>query len=226
MIDSGPYNAPAALLIGVGLLVPGAVSVVGIIAAGGRWAHRTALATLAGSLGLAAVRPIDAAWLVALAATVVSAALLFAPSVTGLIRKLPAATGPPEKAVVLALLLLTVPYSLGMTAWDGADWKHVTVGFAALAATFLFSRVIPGGLIAVRVIWPALAIGLSVPLGLPEGVVSAVSGVVVAVLAWDPAVKSAFHPPRESGTAFPIPPELAPREILDAARIDDRGKET
>jgi hypothetical protein len=34
----------------------------------------------------------------------------------------------------------------------------------------------------------------------------------------------AFYPPRETGKAYPIPPELAPKEVLDAAEIDERGR--
>ena len=76
-----------------------------------------------------------------------------------------------------------------------------------------------------RVLWPALAIALALPMGLLSGILSAALGVTVAVLAWDSAVKTAFHPPVESGSSYPIPPELAPKDVLDAAQIDDRGRE-
>jgi hypothetical protein len=56
------------------------------------------------------------------------------------------------------------------------------------------------------------------------GFTSAALGVLVAALAWDSSVRTAFHPPREAGSAYPIPPELAPKEILDEAGIDDRGR--
>jgi hypothetical protein len=44
------------------------------------------------------------------------------------------------------------------------------------------------------------------------------------VTAWGSSVKASYHPPREVGTTFPVPPELAPAEVLDAAEIDDTGK--
>jgi hypothetical protein len=98
------------------------------------------------------------------------------------------------------------------------------VGLSAPIAALWYARVLPGGLFAVRALWPASAIGLSVTMGPAAGAVALVSGVVVAVLAWHSSVKHAFHPPREVGTSFPIPPELAPREVLDTAKLDERGR--
>jgi hypothetical protein len=46
----------------------------------------------------------------------------------------------------------------------------------------------------------------------------------VLILAWHPSVKVSFHPPREVGSVFPIPPELAPSEIREAAHLDERGR--
>ena len=87
-----------------------------------------------------------------------------------------------------------------------------------------FARVFPGGLYAVRILWPALAIGLSFTQWWAPAIVSVISGAAVAVLAWHPSVGVAFHPPREVGTVYPIPPELAPREVLDSAELDEHGR--
>ncbi len=61
-------------------------------------------------------------------------------------------------------------------------------------------------------------------MGWPPGSLAAIAGVAVVIAAWHPAVKASYHPPVEAGTSFPIPPELAPGEILDAAEIDDSGR--
>jgi hypothetical protein len=61
-------------------------------------------------------------------------------------------------------------------------------------------------------------------MGWPTAFVSAALGLIVGILAWDRSVKTSYHPPREVGTTFPIPPELAPEEVLDAAEIDDKGR--
>ncbi|MEA1903353.1 MAG: hypothetical protein U9N56_07490 [Actinomycetota bacterium] len=223
IIEPDPYDSSAALLIGIGLLSMATVSVIGMVAAGGRWAHRLGIGTIAGTLLVAAVRPVDPAWVVGLAVTTASGLMIFLPGVTRGIRKLPAATGPPERAVLLSIALLVSPFAIGVSAADGTEWTHLLVGLSGLLASFAYSRVIPGGLLVARIVWPTIAIGLAIPMGLPSGVVSAALGITTAVLAWDPSVKTAFHPPRETGSSYPIPPELAPKEILDAAQIDDRG---
>lgn len=222
--EPGPYEWFAVLLMGVGLLAMATVSVVGMVVVGGRWARRLALGSV-GACGLVAlVRPLDGLWLAGLVAGAVAGASLFLPAVTLRIRKLPAATGPPARAVTLPLLLVVTPFLIGLAGYDTAAWPSLVVGLSAPLVAFAYSRVVPGGLWALRILWPLLAIALAVPAGWPAGAVSAVLGAVVAIIAWHPSVKTAYHPPREVGTTYPIPPELAPKDILDAAEIDDRGR--
>lgn len=223
IVDGAGYSGSSVLLMGLGLLLMGVVSVVGMVVVGGRWARRLGLGVIAGSTLVALLRPIDLWWLVALGLTALAGLALYAPSVTSRVRKLPAAAGPPTRAVILPLLLLMVPFLLGISEQDGS-WPALVVGAAAPLVAFAYARVVPGGLLAIRYLWPALAIVLAFQMGLPAGVVSALLGVGVFAVATDGSVKVAFHPPRETGTAYPIPPELAPPEILDAAEIDDRGR--
>ena len=225
-IDSGPFAPGSVLLIMTGLLALATVGMVGVTVIGGRWAHRTLLLVVAAMLFLAVVRPIDALWMVALVGTVMAGIALFSPALIAGLRKLPAASGPPVRAVVLPLLLIGLPYLLGIAAWDNASPGSLIVGLSAPIAALWFARVFPGGLYVVRIIWPALAIGLAFTQSLTPAMVSVVSGVTVAVLAWHPSVAVAFHPPREVGTVYPIPPELAPREVLDSADLDERGRPT
>jgi hypothetical protein len=224
LADPGDLAPPSVLMAGLGLLGTATVGMVGMILTGGRWARRTTLASVGSMVVLAVVRPIDAIWIVALMATALSAIALFSPALTHGIRKLPAASGPPERAVLVPLLLIGYPFALGVAAWDGATAGTLVVGLGAPVAAMWYARVLPGGLYAVRYLWPALAIGLSLTQGLAPGAMSALGGALVATLAWHPSVKVAFHPPREAGTAYPLPPELAPKEILDAANLDDRGR--
>jgi len=223
-IDSGPFSPGSVLLIVTGLLALATAGMVGVTVTGGRWAHRTLLVAVAAMLFLAVVRPIDAFWIVALTGTVMSGFALFTPALIGGLRRLPAASGPPVRAVVLPLLLIGLPFPLGIAAWDEASAGTVVVGLTAPLAALWFARVFPGGLLVVRVIWPALAIGLSFTQWLAPAIMSAVSGIAVAALAWHRSVGVAFHPPREVGTVHPIPPELTPREVLDSADIDEHGR--
>ena len=224
LIDPGPFAAWPVLLIGLALVELATVSVVGMIIAGGRWARRSALGVVAITLLIAVARPLDPIWVIALTASALAGASMFTRSVTRGIRRLPAASGPPERAVLIPLILIGFPALLGFAAWDSSATTTLIVGLVAPFAALWYSRVMPGGLVAVRLLWPGLAVALSLTQGLAPGTTSFVGGVLVAFLAWDQTVKVAFHPPRETGSAYSIPPELAPREILDAAGLDDKGR--
>lgn len=219
-----PFGVAGSLLVGVGLLSLATVSVVGMAITGGRWAYRLGLVSVGTGLLIAVVRPVDGFWIVGLGASALASGALFMPQVTSRMRKLPAAAGPPQTAVILALVLLGVPFALGVLAGSSEPWAILTVGLSAPVFAFGFSRVIVGGLVGVRVVWPVLAVALSPLLSLSAAVASALSALIVAAIAWRPEVKAAFHPPTEAGTTYPIPPELVPGEILDAANIDDKGR--
>lgn len=222
IVDAGPFPVvPSVLLVGIGLLVVSTVSTVGLVVLGARWSHRLAWGVLAVGGAIAAVRPVDAAWVAALVATVASGVALV--TLQGKIRKLPSASGPPDQAVLLPLVLIAAPVALGLTA-SGAAWAVLTVGLSALVAAFMYSRVVFGGLVAVRYAWPLVAVAACFSMDLPALLVTVALAAAVLYLAWHPSAKVAFHPPVEAGSTFPIPPELAPRDILDAAGLDDRGR--
>jgi hypothetical protein len=200
------------------------VATVGMIVVGGRWAHRLGMVTLGLTVPLAIVRPIDLLWLAATLATAGAGVALLSSRLTSSIRRLPAASGPPPRAVLPALLLLATPCILGLLGNDASQWALLVVGLSAPNAALLYSRVVPGGLLAVRLIWPALALALTPLLGVIAGAATAVMAISVAAISWDRSVKMSYHPPREVGSAFPIPPELVPPEVLDAADVDEKGR--
>lgn len=224
ILDGAGRDDGSVLLMGVGLLMGGVVSVVGLVVSGGRWARRLGFAVLAACVLVALIRPLDFAWAVSLLFTALGIVALYLPGVTDQVRKLPAATGPPARAVMAPLLLLSVPFLIGLSSTGTTGWPELVVGLAAPLAAFLYARVLPGGLWAVRIIWPLAAVALAWPMGVPAGVVSLVLGLAVAMITWDWSVKVAFSPPRQVGSTYPIPPELTPPEILDAAQLDDRGR--
>jgi hypothetical protein len=223
-IDPGPFAPASVLLMMVGVLGMATVGMVGLTVTGGRWAHRTSLAALAAMFIVAVARPVDVLWVLALTVTALAAVALLAPPLTGAIRRLPAAAGPPPRAVLIPLLLIGFPFALGLAAWDEPSTGTSIVGLTAPLAALWFARVFPGGLLAVRVVWPAVAFALAFTQWLAPAIVSLCGGAIIAILAWDRTVSVAVHPPRERGTVYPIPPELAPREVLDSADIDERGQ--
>ena len=223
-VDPGPLAPGSVLLMMVGLLSLATVGMVGLTVTGGRWAQRTSLAALAAMAAVAVVRPIDGWWALGLAATVVAAVTYLVPPLTAALRRLPPAAGPPLRAVLVPLLLIGFPFPLGLAAWDAPGPGLMAVGLTAPLAAFWFARVLPGGLFGVRIVWPALAVGLAFTLELWPALVSVCGGLGIAALAWHPSVGVSFHPPRERGTVYPIPPELAPREVLESAELDEKGR--
>jgi hypothetical protein len=198
------------------------VGVTGMIVVGGRWALRTGAATVFATLPVAVIRPTDPIWFVALSIT--AGMLLLLPIVTQRIRKLPSATGPPSEAVLVALILAGTPAAIGFAAWNRPTTATVIVGLSAPLAALWYSRVLPGGLYVVRIIWPLITTGLVRLQTAPVAIVSVVTAIVVLAMAWRPEVAVAFHPPRETGRVYPVPPELVPKEILDAAELDEKGR--
>jgi hypothetical protein len=223
-VDPGPLETAPALLVGLGLLVTSTVAMVGMIAVWGRWAHGLALLDIGFMAILAIVRPADAVWFVAEGLTALSLLALLSPVVSSSIRKLPSASGPPPRAVAPAFILVATPAVLGFLGNGSEPWALLIVGLGAPIVAWLYSRVIPGGLLSIRLVWPALAITLAFWMSLPAGSASVFIAVSVVVLSWHKSVKASYHPPREVGTTYRIPPELAPSDVLDAAEIDDRGR--
>jgi hypothetical protein len=224
ILDGAGRDDGSVLLMGVGLLIGGVVSVVGLVVSGGRWARRLGFALMAACALIALIRPFDGVWGVAMLLTAFALVALNLPGVTDRVRRLPGATGPPARAIITSLLLLAAPFLIGASSTQTTGWPELTVGLSAPLAAFLYARVIPGGLWAVRLLWPLAATALAWPMGLPASATSLLLGVAVAVVAWDPSVKVAFSPPRQVGSTYPIPPELTPPDILDAAQLDDRGR--
>jgi hypothetical protein len=224
VVDAGPFQSAPTLLIGVGLLATATVATVGMVVVGGRWAHRLGFVALGLTVVVGVVRSVDAVWVIGVVTTAASLFALLSPSLLSRIRRLPSASGPPPRAIAPALILLVTPTLLGVAGNDATVWALLVVGLSAPNSAFLYSRVLPGGLLGVRLLWPLLAIALAPLLGWTAGAVATTTAIAVAVAAWDRSVKASYHPPREVGTTYPIPPELAPPEVLDAADLDERGR--
>ncbi len=223
-VDTGRLGPGALTLVAMGLVSLASVSTVGMVVNRSRWARRTGWLPVVIGGGLALSRDLDIAWVVAVAVTFAAAVALGGRGLDQLVRRLPAATGPPSRAVLVPLILLTVPGALGLAGGGEVGAQTVVVGLSSLAAAIWFARALPGALMIVRYLWPLLALTLSATQPLSVAIVSVIASAIVAATSWHPSVKTAVHPPYQGGTAIPIPPELAPRQILDAAEVDERGR--
>lgn len=223
MIDPGIYGSLSVLLIGLGLIEMATVGTIGLILVGGRWAFRVLLATTAATFAIAVIRPLDAFGIVGLAISALALIWLLGPGSTGMVRQLPAASGPPPRAVLVTLLALSAPLTMGLVP-EEANYSVVAFALFTALCAFLYSRTVTGGLLLLRIGVPAVALGLAIPMPALHAIAALVLAVVVSFYAWSSDVAVAFRPLIEKGTTYAIPPELAPREILEGARIDERGQ--
>ncbi len=223
MVEYGSYETGSVLILGLGWLMVGTVATVGMTLVGARWAQRT-LAILMFSTILAGLgRPVDAISVIGFVLSGGALAALFSPQLARGLKKLVSADGPPAKAVVLTLIGLSYPVALGLVPHPANGWT-IALSLAGPVAAFAYSRVIPGGLAAIRLVLPSTGLALAYPMGFPHGAVAIALSLAVGSLAWSNEVTVAFRPPVERGSTYPIPPELAPTEILDEAQIDESGQ--
>ncbi|MPZ53009.1 MAG: hypothetical protein GEU79_09805 [Acidimicrobiia bacterium] len=224
IVDPEPFEPVATLLVGVGLWVPGVASVVGMMVSRSRWAYLTAWAFVVVCMVLLVVRPIGALWVISLLFTTTTAAGLIGLGVRSIVRTRPAATGPPGAAVVVALSMSALALAVGLAAARSAGWLELTVGMTGPLAAFWFIKTLPGALLLARVVWPAALLVAAPWMDRVPMVVVILASVTTAIAAWRPEVRTSVRPLTTKGSRVRIPPELAPREVLDSAGLDDKGR--
>ncbi len=209
------------ILIALSLWVATVAAIAGILVNRSRWARRLGLAVTGGHAVVAVIAPADAVWAAAVALSATAAVAVAAPWLDRHVRGRPAAFGPPARAVILPLVLVAVPLVVGVAG--GGGFFGLAAGTTALLAAFWFTRAMPGALVAVRALWPVVGLALAWPVGWPAGAAVAALALAVAGLAWDVSVRAAVVT-LERGSVVPIPPELTPPDVLDAADLDDHGR--
>ncbi len=223
MLEPGPYHPNSVLLVGLGWLLLSTVATVGLVLVGGRWALRTLIVVLGTTLWVGTVIPLSSWNMAGLGATALGLILLLSPRQHRLIRKLPSASGPPARSVIVTLGALGLPLALGLVPADANAWVIVMAACGPLTA-LLYSRTIPGGLAAIRFGLIAASLALAALMPLPHAIAAVVLSAAITAIAWSSDVAVAFRPLIEKGTSYAIPPELAPKEILDRAGIDEKGQ--
>jgi hypothetical protein len=218
-LDQGP-----AALLGANLVVLAVIAVVAMLVARSRWGRWLGIGLAAAGGVLAVALPVDGWWMAAVATTAVAGAGLAGTWTKGVVRDLPPAAGPPPEGVLIPIGLLMVPAMAALVGHDGLQPRHRLVAAGAAAVAFLYSKAGPGALLAVRVLAP---LGLAVAgwfEGWPAGLVWIGVAVGLVVVAWRVGARLAIRPLVTQGRPVPIPPELVPGEILDAAGLDERGR--
>lgn len=220
----GPWTADAGAVVAADLVVLASISVVGILVASSRWGRRLAIAVTLAGLGIAATTPVEGVWWVGIGLSGSALALLAGLGLDGVVRKRPNAAGPPPKAVVLALGLAALPGVLAAARPNGLDVLDWAAVGGAAAIALWYSRALPAAPEVTRFGVPVTGVVAFLSAGTPAGLIGLVASAVLTGLAWTADARVAVRPLTEPGRAVPIPAELTPPEILDAAGLDEHGR--
>jgi hypothetical protein len=220
---SRPWVPEAAAVLGAGLLVAAAVSVVLILVQSSPLGYRLAWGLLVVEGIIAAVGPVTPLWWTGVALLAVTGALLTDASLGGWIRQRPPATPVPGPAVALSLILLGVGPAAALVSGANDPGRLPLLTAVTWLVLAWYVRRWPGREWAPRLATPVLAAaGWLLPA--PTRWVW-VAGMVAAVaLSWTSATRLAVRPLVERGHPIPIPPELAPADVLHSAGLDKRGR--
>ncbi len=218
-------STSAAALLGLDVVVLAAVVVAGMLLGRSRWSRASALGLLGLQLVFVPALPTGGWRLVALALTGVAAVGVAGPWLRSWLRHLPNAEGPPASVVVLLLGLLGLPAVAALANPTGTAWGSWLLAAVAVVAAWAFGRA------WVPALW-VLRLGL-LPAGIPALFQSTRFGaaillaaiVALAALSWSRDVGLVVRPllPQRADV-FPIPPELAPPDVLREAGYDERGR--
>ncbi len=225
VFGSGPLAASAAALLAADQLIVGTVIGVGIVLSRGRWTGRAAFLLLVGQALLGVFLEADGWWIAGVLLTAGGIAALAGPWLRGWLRKLPRADGPPPKAVVLNLSLVSLPTLVAVTGFESVSTGGWLLSGFALISGWAYSQAWLPALWAVRVGLPVLGIAAAAALPWPGAVLIGLAVALLTALAWSQEVwQATLSPAALPVNLIPIPRELTPPEILEAAGLDDRGR--
>lgn len=212
VVEPERWHPTTAVIISACLVIWATVAVVAILLEHSRLGYRLGIFVLVFSAVIAVLHHISPIWWVAVALIAVSALLTTDPTLGGWVRQRTSAAPVPARAVVLAIVLLTIP---GLTALSilRSDPGSLSILVPLdLILLFAYVRRPAFSLAAVRVLPLVLAItGWWLP---QPGRWIWIGGQMAAfALAWTKEVRLAVRPLIERGSKVMIPPELAPEEI-------------
>ncbi|HKX75276.1 MAG TPA: hypothetical protein VJR05_07785 [Acidimicrobiia bacterium] len=219
----GSWSAPAALVVGCGMLLTASVAVAGILLQSSRLGYWLAVSVVTQQAVIALRQSLSPLWWVGVGVMVVAAVALADPSLGGQVRTQPHPAPLPRTAVALCLLLLAAGPLAALVAPTTPTAALTVLAFTAWLILFAYVRLLPG-----REWWPRLGAPVLAAaaffLPSPSRWVWLTVLAAASWLAWTRGSRLAVRPLIESGHAVPIPPELVPSEVLGAAGLDRRGR--
>jgi hypothetical protein len=223
VLGPGPWDSEAAGVGAAGLLAVATLATVSILVESSRLGYRLAWGLVAAETMVAVLHPISTLWLMGVIALTGAGLALAEPSLGGWVRRQPQPAPIPAAALTLCLVLLAAGPVVALAS------PHRPVGILPLltAGNWLvllwYVRRRPGREWVPRTLIPLFALsGLLLPSPARWGWLILQMGAAAA--AWRKGARLAVRPLLERGHPVPIPPELAPAEVLEAARIDRSGR--
>ena len=218
-------GSTAATVAAADLLIVTLVAIIGLVVTRAQWARRFSLVVIGLMAVMALAMPISNYWVIALLLSGLAVAAVTGPYLDDYLKP-PETGGPPPKSVVLLLLLLTLPGVAAFLSGSPLSAPAWALVIGSPIVAWAYGKAMPVGLWAARTAIPAL--GLAASWGLDWWaivlLIAAIGG--EAWLAWSKEVGLAVSGPNRAPATrgLPIPPELAPREVLAAAGLDDHGR--
>lgn len=216
-LDPEPLARSSGLVIAGGITGYGLIAVVGLLLVRGRWAKFLALSVTGSTFVVAGILDFDAALGAGLVLSGAAIVALTGPWLVGWVRMLPSATGPPPRAVIVALLPLALVPGVGAACPSGLDPAHWVMATAGVATSWAYARGVSWGVWAVR--GGLLAAAIPAIVAAPPGGKLVLGSLVMTVtaLGWNREVRLASHPimerlprPRSVRTPAPGAPSEAP----------------
>ena len=218
-----PWTPIGAGVIAAGLLVTAAVAVTLVVVQSSPVGYRTSWSLLAIEGLIASLQPITGLWWTGMLLIAATGASLTDSTLGGWIRQQPPPTPIPASSLALCLTLLAGgPVTALASPSTDLTWLPVLT-FGGWLVLLWYVQRWPGRELAPRLATPVLAVGGALVPG-PARWIWVAAMLLSAILAWNPGSRLAVRPLVERGHPVPIPPELAPADVLHTAGIDDKGR--
>jgi hypothetical protein len=217
-VDPEPLSADAAAVVALSLGVLSLIADAGLLITRGEWSRRLAAGSVAVMLGLATATPLDGGVVAGIIASAAAGAGLAGPWLAPRMRIRPSAAGPAPRATAAIVTALAAPTAVALANPGGLDpaaWASIATA-AGGAWTLAAGRGL--GLWILRLLLPAAGTAALLVDPLPSGLLTAATCAVPAALAWSFGLPGPIEASR-----FPIPPELAPADVLRSAGYDEAG---
>jgi hypothetical protein len=210
-------------VIAAGLLVTAAVAVTLVVIESSPVGYRISWALLVTEALIGSLQPISGLWWTGVLLIAATGAFSADSTLGGWMRQQPPPTPVPASSLALCLTLLAGgPVTALASPSTPLSWLPLlTLG--AWLVLIWYVRRWPGRELAPRLATPLLGVG-GLLLPVPARWIWIAAMLLALALAWTTGSRLAVRPLIERGHPVPIPPELAPVDVLHSAGVDDKGR--